>query len=174
MNNDALERLLIDRSLELLPADTEELLADYLLSNVDAAEIAEQYDDTVNLARQSFKSDSEIKLPIFPEEQVKKAMRVKRRRLLIRNVSALAACLMIGIGFGAMMFKQELVIERIIQPAVLVGNTDQDAGVEKTSYPSDFWSVKRFIEQYQNKPRRPYNSSLGDTWRSRLKQGGNT
>ncbi|MHC4443067.1 MAG: hypothetical protein ACYTF1_08110 [Planctomycetota bacterium] len=174
MNDETLERLLIDRSLGLLPADTEALLVDYLRSNSDATDMAKQYDETVCLAKQALKGDSEIKLPTFPELQIKRAMRIKRHWLLIRNCVALAACVIIGIGLGAMMFNREPVIERIIQPVVLVDNTDRDAGAEITSHSSDFWSAKRIIEQYQNKPSRHYNSSLGDRWRSLLKQGGDT
>ena len=65
MNNEVLERLLIDRSAGELPPDVEELLEAHLLENPPARKEAVQIGETLRLARLALAGQPAVPLPVL-------------------------------------------------------------------------------------------------------------
>ena len=145
MDTDTLERLLIDRALDDLPADTEALLAAYLEHEEQATTEAKALDQTVSLARKvlSGAAPSATGLPPFPGARLARAHRMRRFRL----AAALAACALIGFGLGALGLQppppapperaQPVATATTRPPAETTGSTDRSA----------FWSVQAWRQR---------------------------
>jgi hypothetical protein len=108
MNRETLDRLLVDRALGALDADSCELLAAYLVHDGDAAKRAEEFALAAELARGALGAacdsplpDGEPHLPPFPAARLARVERSRRRLLIITRAASLAACLLLGIAVGA-------------------------------------------------------------------------
>lgn len=151
MNADTMERLLIDRSLGLLPQDVEALLDAHLANEPAAAEQAAEFDQTAELARRALASDTGAELPPFPAEQLRREGRSLRRWIWTRNISAVAATVVFGIGLGAALFRN----------AGSEVRSDNDLGAataplidKRTTSPASagMWSARRMIERASRAP----------------------
>jgi hypothetical protein len=100
MTDDTLERLLIDRSLGALPADVDALLAAYIQSRPDALETARNFDSLVAATRHVLTARDEraAAVPSFDRDALGRRAAHSARTW---RVASLAACLLIGVGLGA-------------------------------------------------------------------------
>ena len=151
MDADTLERLIMDRALGALPADTEALLAAYLEHQGQATTQAKGFDQIVSLARQALAAAAPpaAALPPFPKAKFARAQRMRRLRLAAVQAAALAACVLVGFsvgGFGshrpspslpAPGGAQPVAIVTIRPPAETSGSTDRSA----------FWSAQAWYER---------------------------
>ena len=104
MNADTLERLMIDRALGALPADTQALLATFLKHEpraVTRVQAGGELDETVGLARRALTqaSLSAPALPPFPGAELARNRR-NRRLYFAAQIAAMAACLWLGLHLG--------------------------------------------------------------------------
>lgn len=158
MDDDTLERLMIDRALGALPADTEALLAAYIEHQPQAAGAAlgvTGLDQTISLARQALAAAAPpvLTLPRFPKAKFARTQRMRRFRLAAVQAAALAACVLLGFGVGGfgsqtpspspperaqLLERPQPVATVTIRPrAETTGSTDR----------STFWSARAWYER---------------------------
>ena len=163
MNAETTERLLIDRSLGMLSEDVETLLEAHLAVDAEAASLAAKFDQTATLARRALAGEAVVKLPPFPAERVRSEGRSLRRWIWTRNISAVAAALVLGVGLGAAMFGG---------PASVVGNGGGATGnftVRKMGSPpvstrwAGMWSTRRLIERAAREPEKSASRLIWDS-----------
>ena len=161
MDADTLERLLIDRALGALPADTEALLAAYLEHQGQATAQAKVLDQTVSLARQALDAPAppEATLPPFPKAKLAHAQRTRRLRLATVQAAALAACVLFGFsirGFGSSSTQppaERVRFSESTQPAATVTGRPSAEATDSTYHPT-FWSAQAWRERAaENRPR---------------------
>ena len=155
MREDALERLLMDRSMGALSADTEEMLRAYLERDPRAAALAASLDQTANLARAALRQAPPAALPPF-EAILRRSGGLSSNTLhggprVWRTVGmglSLAACMLIGIRIGVW---QSTDPDNVTPDAVVVNAPSQeDAGPAD----STFWSPQRIYRRAaQPRPR---------------------
>ncbi|MCK6482533.1 MAG: hypothetical protein HUU22_19065 [Phycisphaerae bacterium] len=105
MNPETLERLLLDRSLGALSTDAAALLDAYLARDADAVGRAAALVSTVDLARRALADGaSGGALPPFPAARLRREAVVFRRWRAIGRVTALAACVLLGVFIGRSYF----------------------------------------------------------------------
>jgi anti-sigma factor RsiW len=106
MNDETIERLIMDRALGALEDDVAALLDAYLKADPRAAERARQASETVDLARRvlAAPASGESPAPPFPRLWIEAAERRRRRRRFLKQAAALAACLVIGVALGTLLF----------------------------------------------------------------------
>ena len=151
MNAETMQRLLIDRSLGLLPNDVEALLDAHLAIDSEAAALAAQFDRTAALARRALAGGPASELPPFPAESVRREGRSLRRWMWTRNITAAAATLVIGFGLGAALFRNAADLDASGKalgglPAAIVGTSPvspRSAGM---------WSTRRALERATRAP----------------------
>ena len=167
MDAETLERLLIDRALGALPADTEALLAAYLEGEEQATTQGKVLDQTVSLARQALADAAppDAALPPFPKAKLARAQRTRRLRLATVQAAALAACVLIGFSVGGLGSNSLLPPEvpppperaqlsEGIRPAATV-TIRPSAEITDSTYRSTFWSVQAWRERAaKDRPRR--------------------
>lgn len=150
MKAEILERLLMDRALGALPADVECLLAAYLVDRPETSRPSEEIRQTVDLARLALVgARPAAHEPLPPLAFAAAAPPGKRHRtlaILVRG-AALAACLLIGVGLGGVLFSPSggrtspPVEVEVVRPAA---GPDGPAGGSAAAH---FWSVRRLYEQ---------------------------
>lgn len=170
MTDDTLERLLIDRSLGALPTDVDALLTEYLRSRPDAAGRVRELELLIGMTRQVLAARTELPSPSFPLEQG-----ARRWRTLTQSGSwraaTLAACLLIGIGLGALITRHERDgAERLStqppspRPVAVESNERENFVMAAPSEPADaFWSANKLIK---GAPRGIGRSSAALQWTS--------
>jgi anti-sigma factor RsiW len=128
MNNEVLERLLIDRAAGELPPDVEELLEAHLLQNPAASKEAAQIGETLRLARLALAGQPEVPLPALqPSWHVPNwAWRM-------------AACFVCGLSIGifAMRGRHE-------PPRVTASIPGRETAATTAADATGIWSASRF------------------------------
>jgi hypothetical protein len=144
MDTATLERLMLDRALGVLPPDTIALLDGYMADHpAEAAKLA-GLEQTTHLARQVLNGDPALSLPAFPRARLALAARQHRRLRIAWRISSLAACLVVGVGLGWLVFRSPPAdlpspVVTVVQnePTVRTGENLED----------DFWSRRRLLER---------------------------
>ncbi len=162
MNAETMERLLIDRSLGLLPNDVETLLDAHFAIDPQAAALAAQFDRTAALARRALAREPVSELPPFPAESLRREGRSLRRWMWTRNITAAAATLVIGFGLGAALFRSAADIDASDRnlgkpPPAIVGPSDaslRSAGM---------WSTRRALERATLAPKKNSKRLIWDS-----------
>lgn len=110
MDAETLQRLMIDASLGALDADARALLRAYLEREPAAAARAAALEATAELARRVMTdgraadgqvTDAVVVLPPFPASALRRAQRNRGLIRFARRATAMAACLLLGLGIGA-------------------------------------------------------------------------
>lgn len=156
MDRETLERLLIDRSLGALDADGTALLEAYVAIDPGAAALERQIKETTELARRALQSGPVAALPEFPADQMLRANRRQRSQRILRTAAAAAACVLIGLGVGALLFRGERPVARPASSSVAVSETADErneiVAVPAGGGPVDgalgFWSERRLSERH--------------------------
>jgi hypothetical protein len=145
MNEQVLERMLIDRSLGALPPDVDELLEAFLEHEPGHAHDARKFDETLMLARRALPKPRALPLPplkvrALPQTSVKKNI-LRQVRWPVGIAAAFA------IGFAMSLFTRQ--VERPAashrrepeRSVVVVAQATAAAPVD--SAPTEFWSAAR-------------------------------
>ena len=159
MNEEILERLLIDRASGALSPDVEELLAAHLRQNPDAQEAATQIADILGLARVALarQSGEVLTLPKLPEPA--------RAHWVPDWAWKMAACFMCGLALGGFAFRTRTAPAGLAQAvptaplAALVVPAAPDT--------SGIWSVRRYRAGLAAANPRPEKPII---WQSPLKK----
>jgi anti-sigma factor RsiW len=143
MKTENLETLLIDRALGELPAETAELLDEYLAHNPTAAQKSAQLEDTLRNAAESMRVDCPKITRAFPRDLIERANRGLRWRQQTFQLLKLAACLALGLTLGWFGKTQP---DAMTEARVTTSEpTLQETKSEHRATPSaGFWSVARF------------------------------
>jgi len=105
MDNEILDRLLIDRAVGALDPDVETLLDDYLARNREIEERFLETAEVVKLSRTLLRSEGNATLPAF---QVPHEFRSSRRRILPLQIVGAAAALLVSFFLGRQYPDNEL------------------------------------------------------------------
>ena len=156
MNAETIERLLIDRSLGMLSEDVETLLEAHLAVDAATALAAAGFDQTAALARRALAGETAVELPPFPAERLRSEGRSLRRWIWSRNISAVAATLVIGVGLGAAMFGGSV---SVADKAVVVITDTPPV----SSGSAGMWSTRRLIERATREPEKSASRLIWDS-----------
>ena len=145
MNDEILERLLIDDAMGQLPADVKALLAAHLASSPEARKIAEEIEATVNLAAKALPRPR-IATPV-PSPIPRLIGRDRIHRLL-----ALAASFVVGAGFAFLELKGTMSHSERAATIATTAPRPQEVPqphippeVEREAQSLPFWSNRRAI-----------------------------
>ena len=145
LDEKTLERLLIDRALGGLSEDVNALLEAHLGHDRRAQAIADQIADTVSLAKKAVAEPRELplrRLPPLPSVPRRVAFSLPNRWKLFRQVTALAASVLLGLGMGTWLLRAEP------EPTAPLLTRAFDRPQSRTDYqPSEIWSVERFLQR---------------------------
>lgn len=163
MNAETIERLLIDRSVGMLTNDVETLLEAHLAVDAAAAALAAEFDQTAALARRALAGEAAVELPPFPAERLRSEGRSLRGWIWTRNISAVAATLVIGVGLGAGMFGAPP--SALNKGSASTGsNTVEIAETPPASSGSaGMWSTRRLIERATREPEKSASRLIWDS-----------
>jgi hypothetical protein len=136
VDDQTLERLMIDDALGALAPDVSALLSEYT-QNVGAADQQRlRWRELAEAARQAMGTPAAEALPPFPSRQLRAARLWHSGRIGL----AIAAVLLLGFGIGLWMPSQRAAVEplaRITSPSSSSG--EREEGVR------DFWSSQRLV-----------------------------
>jgi len=173
MNPQTLERLIIDRSLSGLSADTDALLTAYLEMQPAAAAVDQQMTQTAELVQRAMADEpvaSTCSLPPLSVGRFVAAKRWQRRIGPYVYTAALAACLVLGFGLGALLFSDRSRLAETATTVRLVQNAlDQQQEVTEDS---GFWSIKNLRSDLSESPTRPSSYLIWDSPVSMPRRGG--
>jgi hypothetical protein len=148
MNEDVLERLMMDRALGELPADAATLLDAYLAGqHATLTERSREFADTVELATKALHPRQPQSLPAL------KALPFSRRPDMLSpwRLAQMAAALVIGFLIGLTLLRQTAPRHR--PPVVVVSATQTAPAVTPAS---SLWSPRRWIdERRSSSPKEP-------------------
>jgi hypothetical protein len=160
MDDETLERLVIDDALGALPDDARALLAGYLESRPPMAARAAAIREAVALARSASPGGPHAPLPPFPAERLRRSAAAARRRRLVVRAAAAAACLLLGWAAGRGMAGRESTPPASApmdaapaQTGVRAPSPDRPVpwppalASAASSHASEFWSARRIAEQ---------------------------
>ncbi len=138
MNAQMLERLMIDRSLGALQPDVVGLLEAWFEQDEAAARLAGEFANTVDLARQAWPVSPPGHLPDYSAARMQRERRIVRIARRARGMTALAACLLLGMGVGALLFPDHA---NTSEPTLVA----RLPGVQPEVHAADnaFWSVRQ-------------------------------
>lgn len=128
MDDETLERLMLDDALGALSDDARALLEAYLRDHAEHRADWAKWRNVADAAQNAMRPRSVISLPPFP----------RNRFVFPRPVLAAAAMLLIGIGIGT-QFRTAPIAAGPSTPVALAPQAPAVAGVE------DFWSQQRFV-----------------------------
>ena len=128
MNNEVLERLVIDRAAGELSPDVAELLKAHLQQNPAAGKEAAEIGETLRLARLALVGQPMVALPV-----VRPSWRVPTWAW------GMAACFVCGLSLGIFAVRG-----RNEPPRITTSITSQKTSEIKTADESGFWSARRF------------------------------
>lgn len=142
MNSEILERLIIDRDLQELSADTAALLEDYLRCKPEAAELAASVEATMRLAQSAVRPVAPPRgLPALRSSTLDRLPPISRgtRAGYVRWAMAAAIVLAFGLGgrFGA-----------TLSGRLVSGSSDTAlAATNERKECKDFWSLARYRDR---------------------------
>jgi anti-sigma factor RsiW len=146
MDRETLERLKLDRALGVLPPDCEALLTAYIQGRPADASDLHEIEKTVTLARRALRDEAPARLPEFPGERLRRAARSEWRRKMARNLTGIAASVLIGFGLRAAWFPTtESGHGGESVPVVAQGRIESVGKAD--SREAGFWSAHRLHEQ---------------------------
>ncbi len=156
MDDETLERLLIDRHLGELSEDAGALLAAYLTLSPDHARQAEGMADVLTTARRALRPDVGVgllEMPPLSRRLLRPASRAWTRPRVWFRASAIAAALAIAFLMGGRL-EQRAGAPSLVQSGVLrpTPAPHESAG---------FWSLRRWKEEH---PRRPAQGKRQVEW----------
>jgi anti-sigma factor RsiW len=141
MDSETLDRLLMDRALGALAADTDALLARYLEHDGAAAARAREFATAATAARLVLAKAAPAGLPPFPALRVQKVEQARQRLWALRYVAGIAAALIVGLGLGiGFSAGRGHGPDSAMAPAPRLAS----AGPART--PRDFWSMQRLYD----------------------------
>jgi hypothetical protein len=141
MNEETLERLMIDRSLGATSPDVDALLDECLANHPREAERAREYGDLAQRVRTVLSGEPTGRLPAFPRDRLLSEKCSQARWKSAQRVTALAASFLLGIGvagLGVGVWRPEAAP----RPAMLELAEHPDARPSQGDG-SGFWSVPR-------------------------------
>jgi anti-sigma factor RsiW len=139
MDTETLDRLLMDRALGSLPADTDALLVAYLDYDKAAGARAREFAAAAAAARRLFQQPLPTALPPFPAANIRNVEQAQRRVRALRYIASMAAVLVVGIGLG-LVFPHAPAIETPAPLITVVATTPVVAAHEPEA---GFWSTQR-------------------------------
>jgi len=143
MDNETLDRLLMDRALGGLSADVEALLAAYLAQVPDAATRAGEFQTAADAARRVLRSDrSTVPQPAVMRWQ--EVERTRRRLRMLRQGLWAAAILILGVGLGLMWPRTDYHSGTLGASATA---RNEAALPPERRLIGDFWSAPRLYQQ---------------------------
>ena len=146
MNEETLDRLLLDRALGVSSPELDALLEAYLQRDPAAAARAGEFDTATDLAREVLKDAPAATLPPFPAAAVRQAERTRRQLVLVRNVASLAAAVLLGVGVGAWSMRESTEMQPAPAPPSAVTFVKADAAKGPVGDTGGFWSRQRLFE----------------------------
>lgn len=153
MNAQTLERLLLDRALGALTADTATLLDAYLAEHPAAAADAAGFDETVRFAEQVLPAGPLRQPPAFPAGRLTSASRRLRRTAFLWRATGLAACLLAGVGIGVLLRTARP--DAAASPVEWVVQNEPPQDMPQSAQ-DEFWSARRLYERAAGaRPARP-------------------
>ena len=159
LDEKTLQRLAIDRALGGLSDDAKALLEAYLGHDNRAQALADEIAETVDLAKKTVKGPGKLRLrrlPPLPSVAGRVAVSSSRRPKIFRQMTALAGCVLLGLGIGTWLPKD------VPEPtAPLVIRVFDPPQSRTDSQPSEIWSVERFLKRAA---RTGQSSSTGYVW----------
>ena len=167
MTPEMLDRLLLDRALGVLGPEACALLSAYLERDAEAARRATEFETATMLARRALGASATTELPPFPAAAIERVQRTQRRLVLVRNVAALAACVLIGVGVGNWTARESPRPASPIQLTPAGPAATYVTGGPATESNSGFWSAQRLYEESASKKRKP---SMRLEWDSPLQR----
>jgi len=172
MDREALDRLLLDRSLGALSSDVEALLAAQIETDPSAQQRWSEYASVTTAARQVLHSNTVSSLPPFPSARIQGLERTRRQLVLFRRVAGLAAALVVGTVLGSWWVRPAApALQPDKRPAFVhqaSGDTERAGRSEK----SDFWSIRRLHQTAQASARDGATRVIWDSPVSRPRIGG--
>ena len=140
MNDEILERLVLDRALDALPEDVEALLDDYLANNPAHAARLLQMEETVSLAKTAMKPPHALKLPPLkvtplPIDHPKH----NNARRFLRPLQ-MAAAFILGIGLSSILLRHTAPMPPA--PATVMASAESKPQASASS----FWSAERLFK----------------------------
>ena len=157
MDDQTLERLMIDDALGALSPDASELLAAHIASSPHAAERLNRWRQTTELARRASESQEPTVAPSLPPLSLRAHPRWTRIGL------AIAAAWLLGIGVG-LLVPHGPSSNPGPSPAVIAKLTPPSSSNAPAAGVTDFWSSQRLISMAtagdRNRPR-----AAGAQWR---------
>lgn len=141
MNPQTLERLLIDRKLGELSAETTELLDAYLAANTEDEHVAREIDRVLTTAHAALHQPAEAALPPFPRDRIDRARNRSGYRApatWLRPLSmaaAIALAFILGMRMSGRAPTNESAYREVI---AVVPSTEESSS-------HDFWSVRNFV-----------------------------
>jgi hypothetical protein len=166
MDDETLQRLMLDDSLGALSDDIRSLLAECIeAAGAPAAARAAQYRRTVDDARAAMVQPSGAALPPFPAARLRREALTIRRRRAAGRIAALAACLVLGLGLGRLVFGRADV-PAPAPAAITVAQVAAPAAPAPQAV-TEFWSSSRLAARAMAaRPEAP----LKVTWTSPVQQ----
>jgi hypothetical protein len=150
MDDQTLERLMIDDALGALPPDVSELLAAHTSSSPLATEQKKRWRQTAELAGRASESHEQAVATLLPPLSLRSHPRRARIGL------AIAAAWLIGIGIGLLM-PHGSATNPGPSPAVIAKLTPSSSSSAPPAGVTDFWSSQRLISMAtagdRNRPR---------------------
>jgi hypothetical protein len=151
MDQEMLERLMLDDSLGALSGDIRALLVDRIGDSGGAAAArAAEYRRIVEAARASLRQGRRETLPPFPAARLRREASSLRRRRMAGRIAALAASLVLGLGLGYLAFgRADATLPAPAPAPVAVAQaapSNPEPSPESDPAPAvitDFWSVRR-------------------------------
>ncbi len=146
MDRETLQRLKLDQALGVLSPDCEALLTAFIRERPADASDLQEMEKTVRLARRVLRDETPTRLPEFPAERLRRAARSEWRRKTMRNLTGIAASMLIGFGLRAAWFPAtEASRSGKSVPVVAQGRFEFEGKAD--SHEAGFWSAHRLHEQ---------------------------
>ena len=144
MDPEVIERLLLDRALGQLPVDAATLLDAYLAQNQDAAQATRAFEPAVGLARKVLVTQAAVAMPPFPAARISSATQRRLRFRVIKNVGALAALWLLGVGVGT-RWSVSPDTTNFRQPEHTIPIVETHLASQRSTG-DDFWSAARLYQ----------------------------
>ncbi len=146
MDDETLERLMLDRGLGALPTDCDTLLEAYLETRPDAAAACQRIEETICSARIALTQAPAERPPEFPAERLLRAQRGNRTWNIARRITGIAAAIALGFAAHALWFHRA---PSLSQPRDLLvaAHVGSEPGPPGSSDEAGFWSARRLYQR---------------------------
>jgi hypothetical protein len=171
MDQETLDRLLIDRELGALAPDAAVLLDAYLERDAQAAKRAREFGEAGDLARQALEADEPAVIPDFPRRVLSQKYVSRRRWRVVGQGAALAACLGFGIWLGGTGSGRELGMSGGGQTPVVI-SVSRSEPPETSGDDTRFWSARRLYRNAAESKPNPAKRFIWESPVSKPKRGG--